>query len=174
MFRGDAADGYRGHLPPAEHLQTEFRTQGVPISAQGPSDRQGEPGVGDGHHLHPDGPWSYLVASDWYSRYCSRGGCPTPWKPITIGESRVVLGDEQLEAFTSVLLNHGVQLHGPEQLMDNVFVDIAKRVPKGVRECSWGQSHGKDRGQWASPGPRLGGPKVFEDRMQRREMSSIA
>ena len=31
-----------------------------PLSAQGPSDRQGEPGVGDGHNLHSDGPWIHV------------------------------------------------------------------------------------------------------------------
>ena len=51
----DAADGDRGALSPSAHEQARARTQGLPVSAARDRDRAAEPGVGDGHHLHPDG-----------------------------------------------------------------------------------------------------------------------
>ena len=51
----DEADGHRGDLPPAEHLEAGAGPQDLPVSAARPGDRPAQPGLGDGHHLHPDG-----------------------------------------------------------------------------------------------------------------------
>ena len=51
----DAADGDRGALSPSAHDQTRARPQNLPVSAARAGDHAAEPGVGDGHHLHPDG-----------------------------------------------------------------------------------------------------------------------
>jgi len=51
----DAADGDRGALSPSAHDQARARTQDLSLSAPRHRDHAAEPGVGDGHHLHPDG-----------------------------------------------------------------------------------------------------------------------
>ena len=51
----DAADGDRGALSPSAHDQARARPQDLPVSAARAGDHAAEPGVGDGHHLHPDG-----------------------------------------------------------------------------------------------------------------------
>jgi len=42
-------------LPPSPHHQARARSQDLPVSAARSDGRAAEPGVGDGHHLHPDG-----------------------------------------------------------------------------------------------------------------------
>ena len=51
----DAADGDRGALSPSAHDEARARPQDLPVSAARDGDHAAEPGVGDGHHLHPDG-----------------------------------------------------------------------------------------------------------------------
>ena len=51
----DAADGDRGALSPSAHNQARARPQDLPISTARCSDHATEPGLGDGHHLYPDG-----------------------------------------------------------------------------------------------------------------------
>ena len=51
----DAADGDRGAVSPAAHHQAGARPQDLSVSAARSGDRAAEPGVGDGHHLYPDG-----------------------------------------------------------------------------------------------------------------------
>ncbi len=51
----NAADGDRGALPPSAHHPTRARPQDLSVSAARYRDHASEPGLGDGHHLHPDG-----------------------------------------------------------------------------------------------------------------------
>ena len=51
----DAADGDRGALSPSAHDEAGAGPQDLPVSAARDGDHAAEPGVGDGHHLHPDG-----------------------------------------------------------------------------------------------------------------------
>ena len=51
----DAADGDRGALSPSAHHEARAGPQDLPVSAARDGDHAAEPGVGDGHHLHPDG-----------------------------------------------------------------------------------------------------------------------
>ena len=50
-----AADGAVGNLPEAEPQQAASESSGLPVFAEESGDRGAEPGVGDGHHLHPAG-----------------------------------------------------------------------------------------------------------------------
>ena len=45
----------RGALSPSAQEQARARPQGLPVPAARDGNRAAEPGVGDGHHLHPDG-----------------------------------------------------------------------------------------------------------------------
>lgn len=45
----------RGALPPAADHQAGTRAQGLSVSAARDRDHTPEPGLGDDHHLHPDG-----------------------------------------------------------------------------------------------------------------------
>src|SRR6202521_2760656 len=51
----DEADGDRGALSPSADDEAGARPQDLPISAAWDGDCPTAPGVGDGHHLHPDG-----------------------------------------------------------------------------------------------------------------------
>src|SRR5271169_3411543 len=51
----DAADGARGTLSPSAHDEARAGTQDLSVSAAWRRDHRAKPGVGDGHHLHPDG-----------------------------------------------------------------------------------------------------------------------
>ena len=51
----DEADGDRGALPPSAHDEARAGAQDLPVSAARHGGRAAEPGVGDGHHVHPDG-----------------------------------------------------------------------------------------------------------------------
>src|SRR4051795_10345886 len=51
----DAADGDRGALSPSAHDEAGTRPQDLSVSAARHGDHTAEPGLGDGHHLHPDG-----------------------------------------------------------------------------------------------------------------------
>ena len=51
----DEAHGHRGDLSPAEHVEARAGPQDLSVSAARPDGRAAEPGLGDGHHLHPDG-----------------------------------------------------------------------------------------------------------------------
>ena len=51
----DAAHGHRGAVPQAQHQQEAPGAPGVPVPAARHGDRAGQPGLGPGHHLHPDG-----------------------------------------------------------------------------------------------------------------------
>ena len=66
----DAGDGDRGSRAEAENDEAGAGAQDLPVPAARPDDRPAEPGVGGGHHLHPDGRgFLYLVAIiDWASR----------------------------------------------------------------------------------------------------------
>ena len=56
----DAADGDRGALSPSAHHQARARPQDLSVSAARDGDHAAEPGLGDGHHVHPDGAWLRL------------------------------------------------------------------------------------------------------------------
>ena len=56
----DAADGDRSALSPSAHDEAGARTQDLPVPAARHRDHAAKPGVGDGHHLHPDGAWLRL------------------------------------------------------------------------------------------------------------------
>jgi len=51
----DADDGPGSDLPAAAHERTGGGSQGLSLPPARACDRAGEPGVGGGHHLHPDG-----------------------------------------------------------------------------------------------------------------------
>ena len=51
----DTADGDRGTLSPSAHDEARAGTQDLSVSAARCRDHTAKPGVGDGHHLHPDG-----------------------------------------------------------------------------------------------------------------------
>ena len=51
----DEADGDRGDLSPAEHLEAGAGAQDLPLSAAQPGGDAAQPGLGDGHHLRADG-----------------------------------------------------------------------------------------------------------------------
>ncbi len=48
--------GIEALVPPAENVETGRRAQDLSVSAAQPGGGVAEPGVGNGHHLHPDGP----------------------------------------------------------------------------------------------------------------------
>lgn len=64
----DATDGDRGALPPAAHHQARAWTQDLSLSAARHGDHAPEPGLGDGHHLYPDGFVYLAVVLDWATR----------------------------------------------------------------------------------------------------------
>jgi hypothetical protein len=47
--------GDRGDLPAAEHLEAGAGAQDLSLPAAQPGGDAAQPGLGDGHHLHPDG-----------------------------------------------------------------------------------------------------------------------
>src|ERR1700739_1590926 len=51
----DAGDGHRGDLPKAEYQPPASGTQGASLSVARYDDRECEPAVVRGHHLHSDG-----------------------------------------------------------------------------------------------------------------------
>ena len=78
-----AADGDRGALSASAHDEARAGTQGLSVSAARPGDRAAEPGVGDGHHVHPHGEGlclsrrrARLVLA---ARVC-RGACRSRWR----------------------------------------------------------------------------------------------
>jgi len=96
-----------------------------------------------GRQTSPISPWrgdSCAWRSSWTSTAgaCSRGGCPTPWKPTfawmrwgwhwpwtcTGYSTPTFCSQFTSEAFTSVLLNRGVQISmdSAGAYVDNVFV----------------------------------------------------
>src|SRR3546814_5411394 len=52
----DAADGDLRTVPAAEHLEAGAGAPDLPVPAARGVGRSAEPGLGDGHHLHSDGP----------------------------------------------------------------------------------------------------------------------
>src|SRR5260370_9321055 len=52
----DEADGDRGALSPSAYDEARAGAQDLSVSAARHRDRTAKPGVGDGYHLHPDGP----------------------------------------------------------------------------------------------------------------------
>jgi hypothetical protein len=52
----DEADGDRGALSPSANDEARARSQDLSVSAARLGDHAAQPGVGDGHHLHSDGP----------------------------------------------------------------------------------------------------------------------
>ena len=51
----DEADGDRGAVPPSADDEAGAGAQDLPVSLTRHGGRAAEPGVGDGHHVHPDG-----------------------------------------------------------------------------------------------------------------------
>ena len=51
----DEAHGHRGDLSPAQHVESPRQGTRSTLSAARPEDRAAEPGLGDGHHIHPHG-----------------------------------------------------------------------------------------------------------------------
>jgi hypothetical protein len=56
-----AAFGDRSPLSQGEHLETGFGAKDLSLSAAQAGDHQAQPSLGDGHHLHPDGPRVHLT-----------------------------------------------------------------------------------------------------------------
>jgi len=125
----------------------------VSLPAQRPSVQRGEPGLGDRHRLYPDGAEIHVLAviMDWHSR------CVLSWRLSNILEAdfcvdalegalsmdvpRIFNTDQgnqfTSEAFTSVLLNRGVQISMDSAggYMDNVFVERLRRSVKHEEVC---------------------------------------
>lgn len=57
----DAQDEPRGAVPQAQHQPAATAPPGLPIPASRSGDHEAEPSLGDGHHLHPDGPRPRLL-----------------------------------------------------------------------------------------------------------------
>ena len=70
LLNADAADGDRGALLPSAYDEAGAGPEDLPVSAARDRDHAAEPGVGDGHHLHPDGARLRLSGcrADWFSR----------------------------------------------------------------------------------------------------------
>ena len=56
-------DGHRGAVPEAQHQPAASGASDLSVSAARADHRAAEPGLGDGHHLHPDGAWLRLSGS---------------------------------------------------------------------------------------------------------------
>src|ERR1700674_845822 len=53
--QAEGADGDRRAVSPSAHDETGTRAQDLSVSAAREGDHAPEPGLGDGHHVHPDG-----------------------------------------------------------------------------------------------------------------------
>lgn len=51
----DEEDGHRGSLPSPQHLEAGAGPQGLSLPLAQSASHPTQPGLGDGHHLHPDG-----------------------------------------------------------------------------------------------------------------------
>ena len=52
----DEEDGYRGAVQEAQHQPAPGRSSRLSVPAEEFEDRPAQPGLGHGHHLHPDAP----------------------------------------------------------------------------------------------------------------------
>ena len=66
----DETDGDRGALSETEHLETGTWAQDLHLSAAKAARDATQSGLGNGHHLHPDGTWLNLSTAvlDWFTR----------------------------------------------------------------------------------------------------------
>ena len=82
----DEADGHRGAVPQAQHVETGAGAQGLPLSAAQPARHPAKPGLGDGHHRSASlsNPWRSMPHSRWrgassISRPWSTGSAGAFW-----------------------------------------------------------------------------------------------
>ena len=101
-----AADGDRSALSPSAHDQARTRPQDLSVSAARHGDHAAEPGLGHGHHLHPDGARFRL------SRRRARLGDPS-------GPSRR-LSITMEAAFCVETLEDALARHGKPDIFDTV------------------------------------------------------
>jgi hypothetical protein len=90
-LHADEEDGDRGDLPAAEHLEAGAGAQDLSLSAAQARGDAAKPGLGDRHHLHPDG--TRLRLSDRHRRPsagsggsaggCSAGAYRSRWRPTS-------------------------------------------------------------------------------------------
>ena len=144
----DAADGDRGALSPSAYDEAGAGPQYLPVSAARDRDHAAEPGVGDGHHLHPDGARLHLaVVLDWFSRRVlswrvsitmEAAFCVEALEDALARHSKpeVFNTDQGSQftgsAFTGVLANNGIaiSMDGKGAWRDNVFVERLWRSVK--------------------------------------------
>ena len=82
----DADPGPGGDLPETQDEPAEPGTPRLSLPVARADDRAAEPGVGDGHHLHPDGPRLPLSGGDHrlvLAGLSWRGDCRTRWTPCS-------------------------------------------------------------------------------------------
>ncbi len=94
----DETHGDRSPLPAAKHLETGAGTQDLPLSAAKASHHPAQPGLGDGHHLHPHGARVHLP--------CGRAGLVHPEGPAW-RVSITLEADFCVEAVEEALARHG-------------------------------------------------------------------
>jgi len=145
----DEADGDRGALSPPAHHQARAWPQDLPVSTARPGDHAAEPGLGDGHHVYPDGarlrlsgrrarlgepPRAGVEAVDHDGSFLLRrdaGGCSARH-----GKPEVFNTDQGSQftgtAFTGVLANNdiAISMDGKGAWRDNVFVERLWRSVK--------------------------------------------
>ena len=56
----DEADGGRGAISQAKHIEAGAGAQDIPLLAAKPAGNPAQPGLGDGHHLYSHGAWLHL------------------------------------------------------------------------------------------------------------------
>ena len=146
----DEAHGDRGDLSPAEHVETRAGPQDLSLSAARREGRAAEPGLGDGHHLYPDGARLRLSRRRRRLVQPARAlaiGCRSRWRPTSAsrrwrrrsakhGKPEIFNTDQgsqfTSEAFTGVLLANkiAISMDGKGAWRDNVFVE---RLWKSVK-----------------------------------------
>ena len=145
----DAADGDRGAVPASAHDEAGAGAQDLPVSAARHGGRAAEPGLGDGHHVHPDGEGLCLsrrgarlvlaaravVAGVDHDgglvlRRGAGGRSGRAWKPEIFNTDQ---GSQFTgAAFTGVLIKNeiAISMDGKGAWRDNVFVERLWRTVK--------------------------------------------
>ena len=145
----DAADGDRGALSPSAHHQAGAGPQDLSVSAARHGDHAAEPGLGDGHHLHPDGAGLRLsrgrarlvlrrVLSWRLSITMEAAFCVETLEDALArhGKPEIFNTDQGSQftgaAFTGVLADNGIaiSMDGKGAWRDNVFVERLWRSVK--------------------------------------------
>src|SRR5271170_6258229 len=145
----DETHGNRGALPQAEHVEAHAGEQDLSLSAARVEGRAAEPGLGDGHHLYPDGARFRLPdrrrrlvqpAGAQPSRLDHDGSgllCRSVGRGLAKHGTPGIFNTDQgsqftSEAFTSVLIASqiSISMDGKGAWRDNVFVE---RIWKSVK-----------------------------------------